>query len=125
MFRSSIQRLLAAATLFASLLGAPVAFAHSHLQSAVPAADSRVAAPKELRLGFSEGVEAKFSRVSVKGPDGKAVEVTAIARDPSDDKVLIVTLGGALGAGEYQVEWHAVSVDTHKSNGHYAFTVTP
>jgi methionine-rich copper-binding protein CopC len=27
--------------------------------------------------------------------------------------------------GKYKVEWHAVSVDTHKSEGTYRFQVTP
>ncbi|HHH9558902.1 TPA: copper homeostasis periplasmic binding protein CopC [Pseudomonas aeruginosa] len=121
----SAKRFLVIATLGASLLGAGQAFAHAHLKGEVPAADSSVAAPKELRLTFSEGVEAKFTKVSVNGPDGKQVEVTSIASAPGDDKVLVVTLGGTLAAGEYQVQWHAVSVDTHKSDGKYAFKVTP
>lgn len=124
MFRSA-KRFIVAATLGASLFGAGQVFAHSHLKSEVPAANSSVAAPKELRLTFSEGVEAKFTKVSVKGPDGKPVEVTSIATVPGDNTVLVVTLGGSLAAGEYHVEWHAVSVDTHKSEGKYAFKVAP
>ena len=40
-----------------------------------------------------------------------------------DKKTLIVTPTVPLSAGEYKVEWHAVSVDTHKSEGAYQFKV--
>ncbi|MGL4271087.1 MAG: copper resistance protein CopC, partial [Pseudomonas paracarnis] len=53
-----LKKSLTAAVLFTALLGACAAFAHAHLKSAQPAADSRVAAPTDLRLTFSEGVEA-------------------------------------------------------------------
>ena len=32
---------------------------------------------------------------------------------------------GPLAAGTYKVEWHAVSTDTHKTQGSYSFTVNP
>jgi methionine-rich copper-binding protein CopC len=34
-----------------------------------------------------------------------------------------VTPAAPLAAGTYKVEWHAVSVDTHKSEGAYRFKV--
>jgi methionine-rich copper-binding protein CopC len=34
-----------------------------------------------------------------------------------------VTPDAPLTAGAYKVEWHVVSVDTHKSEGAYAFKV--
>jgi methionine-rich copper-binding protein CopC len=30
-----------------------------------------------------------------------------------------------LAAGVYTVLWHATSVDTHKTEGHFTFTVAP
>jgi len=27
--------------------------------------------------------------------------------------------------GTYTVEWHATSVDTHKTEGHFSFTLAP
>ncbi|MDF3936464.1 copper homeostasis periplasmic binding protein CopC [Pseudomonas citronellolis] len=108
-----------------AVLNAPAVFAHAHLKGEVPAADSTASAPKELRLTFSEGVEAKFTKVSVTGADGKAVKVAGIATAEGDAKVLLVTFEQPLPAGEYKVQWHAVSVDTHKSEGSYAFKVAP
>jgi methionine-rich copper-binding protein CopC len=127
----SAQRLkhtLAAVTLFATLAAAPSVFAHAHLESQLPAADSTVPAVKELRLNFSEGVEEKFTKISITSTVGGKTEVEATANvstDPNDKKVLIVTPAAPLGAGEYKIEWHAVSVDTHKSEGSYSFTVAP
>ncbi|MNN97753.1 Copper resistance protein C precursor [compost metagenome] len=49
--------------------------------------------------------------------------VKALTTEGSDKKILIVTPAAPLTAGAYKVEWHAVSVDTHKSEGAYAFKV--
>jgi methionine-rich copper-binding protein CopC len=123
------KQLLSSITVLASLTLTNVAFAHAHLDSQLPAADSAVSSPKELRLTFSEGVEEKFTKISITSvaASGKNVvePVPGIATDPADKKVLIVTPGAPLAPGEYKVEWHAVSVDTHKSEGSYRFTVSP
>lgn len=109
--------------LLMALCTAPAVFAHTHLRSATPAADSRVASVNELRLGFSEGVEASFSRVQITAADGANIAVSGIASAPGDQKILIITPSQPLPPGEYQVHWQAVSVDTHKSAGHYRFSV--
>ena len=116
-----IKKTLTIAALLASLLGASAAFAHAHLKSQTPAADSTVAAPADLRLTFSEGVEATFTKVTVT-KDGAPVAVKPLTTE-GDKKTLIITPAAPLTAGEYKVEWHAVSVDTHKSNGEYSFKV--
>ncbi|RON82374.1 hypothetical protein BK635_12770 [Pseudomonas chlororaphis] len=117
-----LKKLLTTSALLASLVAASSAFAHAHLQSQVPAADSTVSAPSELRLVFSEGVEAAFTKVSL-SKDGAAVAVKALATEGADKKTLVVTPAAPLAAGAYKVEWHAVSVDTHKSAGSYSFKV--
>lgn len=52
------KNVLTTVALFSSLTTATSVFAHAHLKSETPAAGSTVTAPKELRLVFSEGVEA-------------------------------------------------------------------
>lgn len=125
----SLKHLCSALTLLASLTVSSMAAAHAHLQSQLPAADSTGSSPKELRLKFSEGVEEKFTKISITSvaASGKNVvePVPGIATDPADKKTLIVTPAAPLAAGVYKVEWHAVSVDTHKSEGSYSFTVSP
>lgn len=117
-----LKKALTTAALLGSLLAASSVFAHAHLKSQTPAADSTVTAPKELRLVFSEGVEASFTKVTI-SKDGKDVAVKNLTTKGSDKKTLIVTPAAPLAAGAYKVEWHAVSVDTHKSEGAYSFKV--
>ncbi len=113
---------LTAALLVASLASVGNVYAHAHLKSEIPAADSTTKSQKELHLTFSEAVEAKFTKVTVTD-GGKSVAVKSIATDPTDPKVLIVTPEQPLTPGEYKVEWHAVSVDTHKTDGSYSFKI--
>jgi methionine-rich copper-binding protein CopC len=42
----------------------------------------------------------------------------------NDRRVLSVKLK-TLPPGIYSVEWHVTSVDTHKTEGHFTFTVKP
>lgn len=116
------KKMLAALLLLAGLAGANAAFAHAHLKSETPVKDSTVSAPAELRLVFSEGVEAALTKVEVSSDD-KTVSLKSTATDPADQKTLIVTPAAPLPPGEYKVVWHAVSVDTHKSEGSYSFKV--
>ena len=113
---------LAAALLLGSIAAAS---AHAHLKIATPAPDSTVAAlPTELRLGFTEGVNLKFTGVAVTGPAG-AVPTGAAALAPGDNKILIVPVSGPLAPGSYKVDWHALATDGHKTDGSYGFTVKP
>ncbi|MVV50769.1 hypothetical protein EJA72_21385 [Pseudomonas sp. PB120] len=117
-----LKKTLTTVALLGSLFAASSVFAHAHLQSQTPAADSTVSAPNELRLVFSEGVEAAFSKVTIT-KDGADVPVKGVTTEGSDKKTLVVTPAAPLAAGAYKVEWHAVSVDTHKSEGAYSFKV--
>lgn len=113
-------RLGALAALLSLGLAGP-AFAHAHLKSAVPAQDATVPAPSTLRLGFSEGLELRFTGIKLTGPGG-AVPTGDATLDP-DGMTLIVPVTGALPAGTYTVDWHALSKDGHTTRGSYAFTV--
>jgi copper resistance protein C len=106
------------------LLGAP-AFAHAELKTAIPAVDSTVAAPAELRLGFSEDLELAFTKVKLTGADGTPITTGKLALDPADAKLLVIPLTIPLAAGTVHVEWKAVAGDGHKIEGSYSFTVAP
>ena len=100
------------------------AFAHAQLEKATPAVGGTVASASEIRLEFSEGVEPKFSKVSVTGPGG-AVPLGAAKTESGNPAVLIVPISKPLPAGVYKVHWQAVSVDTHHTQGTFEFTVKP
>ena len=125
MFAPLFKKALTSFALLISVASATFVFAHANLQSEEPVADSTTTVPKDLRLNFSEGVEDKFTKVSLTTNSGKTVIVNTVATDPDDKKVLIITPATPIAAGEYKVEWHAVSVDTHKSEGEYSFKVSP
>ena len=115
---------LAAAMLLLSALAVP-ASAHALLRKATPAVGSTVTtAPPEVRLVFSEGVEAMFSTIAVSDAGGARVDTGDAHTAPGDQKTLIVALK-KLAAGSYTVEWHATSVDTHKTEGRFTFTLAP
>jgi methionine-rich copper-binding protein CopC len=120
MFRLSARALVSVILLTLS----SAVFAHAHLKTADPAPDAQAAtAPHSLRLVFSEQIEPKFSKLTLQDGAGHAVATGPLALDPADAKAVIVPLKDTLKAGTYQVNWHAVSVDTHKSAGSYRFTV--
>ncbi len=112
-----ITRILFATALF-SALAAP-AFAHAHLKLSDPAADSSGAAPRQLTLTFTEQLEPALSGVTVTNAKGQAMDAKA-AMVSGDTMTIAVK---PLAAGLYHVSWHAVSVDTHRTEGKYDFTV--
>jgi methionine-rich copper-binding protein CopC len=114
----------AIAALLALICGATTAFAHAQLEKAVPAVGGTVASPSEIRLEFSEGVEPKFSKVSLTGPGG-AVPLGAAKTESGNPAVLIAPISEPLPSGAYKVHWQAVSVDTHHTQGTFDFTVKP
>jgi methionine-rich copper-binding protein CopC len=113
----------------ALMFAAGPVFAHAKLLSEVPAAADAASAPaqttpvKELRLVFSEALNLAFSKVKVTDKAGSEVALGAVALDPKDDKTLVAPLTDPLAAGEYTVDWSAVSNDGHKTTGSYSFKV--
>ncbi|MCA1920667.1 CopC domain-containing protein YobA [Buttiauxella noackiae] len=117
-------RFITIATLFTALTVSSSAFAHAHLKHQYPAADAAVtAAPQAITLNFSEGVEANFSGLTLTGPQQTVVKTGTAKRNEKDDKQLIVPVEEAMKPGDYQVDWHVVSVDGHKTKGKYHFSV--
>lgn len=104
---------------------APVATAHAFLDHASPRVGSEVhGSPAEVRLWFTQDIEAAFSTVSVVDAQGKPVDRGDPGVDASDRSVLRVSLP-SLPAGTYRVRWRVLSVDTHVTEGDFTFKVTP
>ncbi len=104
-------------------LAAPIsAFAHAHLVSSSPAVGETVTTAATLKITFSEGIELGLSKFEVTGPGGPVTGISA-ALDAGDTKVVLIRPKTPLVAGEYTVHWHVVSVDTHRTEGTYSFTV--
>lgn len=116
-----MKRLILPAALVATLAGIAAAAAHAQLEHAVPAVGSTVTAPDHIALFFSEGVVPGFSGVAITDAAGHAAKT---GKPSGNGAELDVPVPG-LRAGTYTVHWHAVSVDTHKTQGSYRFTVAP
>jgi methionine-rich copper-binding protein CopC len=101
------------------------AFAHAQLEKATPAVGGTVASASEIRLEFNEGVEPKFTKVTLTGPGGAAAPLGTARTESGNQAVLIVPISKPLSAGVYTVRWQAVSVDTHHTQGTFEFTVKP
>ena len=105
------------------LASAGVALAHAHLKKAEPPINSVVTtAPVEVVIYFTESVEPKFSSIEVQNAHGQRVDKGETRTAPGDATRLIASLT-TLTPGTYKVMWHATSVDTHKTEGTYRFTV--
>ena len=114
----------AAVALVAAVLYGGVAYAHPQLQSAEPAAgEAATTSPKQIRITFNENVVPQFSGVEVKDQTGRTIPTGKAGTDPANKKLLIVPVNEQLPPGDYKVEWHAVSDDTHRVKGSYSFSV--
>ena len=116
-----IRNLLAKSAIIslAILLSATVAVAHARLDNASPAVGSTVgSSPGQVTLHFTEGLEPKFSGAQIHNQAGARVD-TGSSVSGSTMHVGVKSLG----AGAYTVEWHALSVDTHKTQGSFTFHV--
>jgi len=116
---------LTALSALAVVIFAGQAFAHAHLTKSVPADKATVAiSPAELDLHFSEELDLKFSGAEIIGPNKASVKTgDAILTD--EGKTLMVPLPEKLDPGAYEVEWHVLSTDGHKTTGAYGFRVKP
>lgn len=112
-------RIMVLSLLFA-VFGSEGALAHAFLDHASPLVGSTVAtAPHEVALTFTQNLEAAFSSVQVTDAKGARVDQ---GKPQISGNTMRVGLK-ASGPGRYQVHWHVLSVDTHKTEGNFSFTV--
>jgi methionine-rich copper-binding protein CopC len=118
-----LKLFLAAA--LAAPFAAPPAFAHAFLDHGVPGVGMNVSGPvREIRLYYTQGVVTAFSHVHIVSDSGAVIPAGRPVNSPSDQQMVIVHLGRALGPGGYTLSWQVTSVDTHVTQGTYHFTVS-
>jgi len=103
-----------------TLVSSGAALAHAALHHASPGVGSTVSeSPREVTLTFTDTLEAAFSSADVTDSSGVRV-------DEGKSQVngnIIRTALKTLSPGSYRVHWRAVSVDTHRSEGSFTFSV--
>ena len=93
--------------------------AHARLDHASPAAGSTLSSsPSEIALYFTEELEPKFSGAE-RAVRREHASITVVS---ISGKVMHLSVG-ILAPGNYTVKWHVTSVDTHKTQGSFSFTV--
>ncbi|CAA2137945.1 copper resistance protein CopC [Hyphomicrobium sp. ghe19] len=99
--------------------GGTIAQAHAVLDHASPDAGSTVSeSPETVTLYFTESLEPKFSGAEVLNSNGDRVDGGSSASGNTMQASV-----KSLSPGSYTVKWHALSVDTHKSQGSFSFRV--
>lgn len=123
--RKKVLRSMATAAAVAMLSVANIAEAHPRLVSASPAPNATVTAPNRLVLSFSERLVGALSGAELyMAHSGHTRKVNGLrpALAP-DGKSLVFVTARPLARGSYRLDWHAVSVDTHRVRGTVAFNV--
>ena len=119
------QRMIVAAAVLAVAvtLRAPTVYAHAFLDHASPAVGSSLpSAPSAVTMWFTQQLEPAFTTATVTDQAGNPVDTGPAQVDAKDPTELRVPLK-KLPPGTYTVAWHALSVDTHTTTGHFNFTV--
>jgi methionine-rich copper-binding protein CopC len=102
---------------------APPAGAHAKLARSEPPGGSTLrAAPSEVRLWFTENLEAAFSAAHLLDGGRRRVDGVQAAVDPLDGALLRLAVP-ALAAGRYVVVYRVVSIDSHVTAGELTFTI--
>lgn len=124
------KRIFAVSALAVAILVGGVAEAHPRLVTTSPRPNTGVSAVDRVSLTFSERLLAPLSGgdifMAVHPGAARAVSTKVAGFKPSvgaDGKTLQLTGSSRLAKGRYQVKWHAVSTDTHRVAGEFAFQV--
>jgi methionine-rich copper-binding protein CopC len=111
--------------LMASFLPARQAAAHAQMRRAAPPVGGVLSnPPTEVTLDFSEALEPRFSSIAVRDAAGTRMDKGDLQSGQNDPKRLVIGLS-PLPPGTYKVIWQATSVDTHRTEGSYSFSIQP
>ena len=109
--------------LVACALSATPAAAHAVLQRAEPRVESALKRPpEEVRLYFSERLEAAYSSLRVLNAQGAQVDRRDSRVDRANPLLLRATLP-PLPPGTYTVRWRVLSIDADVTEGTFSFRI--
>lgn len=99
------------------------ALPHAKLKSSLPAAGTTVAAPKELRLTFSEKIELKIAKVTLLRGTEELAALGDVAAEAQAPETVVIPITKPLAAGSYTVKYRVAGPDGHPMGGSYVFSV--
>jgi copper resistance protein C len=99
------------------------AWAHAFLDHSDPKVGSTItSSPAVIKIWFTQNLEPIFASIQVKDAQGEQVDKKDAHLDGQDKTLVIVSVPN-LPDGTYTVTWHVVSVDTHRTQGSFKFTI--
>lgn len=78
--------------------------------------------PPMVKIFYDGAIEPLFSTIEVFDSNNKKVDKGDTQGDPNDKTVLEVSIP-PLPPGKYEVSWSVVSIDTHRTEGRFKFTI--
>jgi methionine-rich copper-binding protein CopC len=119
--RTFIRSLLLGAALPVAAIAAVLP--HAKLKSSLPSAGTTVAAPKELRLTFSEKIEIKIAKITLLRGIEELAALGDVAADAQAPETVVIPVTKPLAAGSYTVKYRVAGPDGHPMGGSYVFSV--
>jgi copper resistance protein C len=115
-----MRMIIAVSSALLTLVATEAASAHAFLDHAEPRVGSSVpTAPRQLSLWFTQNLEPAFTTVEVQNSAGARVDQGKPRIAANEMHVGLKPLS----PGTYRVLWHALSVDTHTTEGSFTFQV--
>jgi putative copper export protein/methionine-rich copper-binding protein CopC len=113
-----------AIVLFVALATPVIAYAHARLKSSSPASGAHLnAAPRAIRLDFSEVPELTFSSMQLLDPAGQPVALGPLQYPADSKRAFVATIVGGLPAGDYTVNWQVAGDDGHPVRDRFKFVI--
>lgn len=110
-------------TLLGLLLTTTFAHAHAFLDTSEPAVGCTCAAsPQQVKIWFTEKLHHDGSTIAVFDTAGNEVDRHDAKVSDKNELQMAVSLP-KLPPGKYKVEWHAIAIDTHHTQGTFTFVV--
>ena len=105
------------------LLTTTFAHAHAFLDTSEPAVGCTCAAPpSQVKIWFTEKLHHDGSTIQVFDATGREVDRHDVKVSDQNELLMAVSLP-KLPPGKYKVEWHAIAIDTHHTQGTFTFVV--
>jgi copper resistance protein C len=99
------------------------AWAHAFLEHSKPEVGSTITeSPTEVKIWYTQDLVPAFSTIVVRDAQGQEVDKKDVHVSKKDKALLEVSLP-KLPPGTYTVSWHVTSVDTHRTEGKWQFTI--
>jgi copper resistance protein C len=121
----SLNSIIRCVFLIVCLIGSAPNGAWSHAfpdHSEPRVGSSQKTSPASVRIWFDSGLEPVFSTLRVINSESQQVDKGDGHVDEQDNTILEVSLP-PLQPGKYHVFWEVVSIDTHRTEGDFSFTI--